>query len=532
MLRFVNLRLTLIGAALLVASAACSKDTGFNPLPVSATVSLQAGQYVVLTDTAAAGAVAFPPAGAAGAEYVVVGQLGTPIPDLTANARLGGQAAVQAGAPLTAVLRAPESRAARFHRALREREVLLAREAWRFWSPVRAVPPARTPPPALGTKRTFKVCAALDCESLKNVPATVLWVGQNAAIFVDDSVAATNFAPGDLDQLGAQFDTVLYPLDRAAFGTESDIDGNSAVLVLLTRQVNTLIGRPDCQDAFITGFFFGADIAPGVATQYNNGELFYGMAPDPAGLVSCPRTLAEVKALLPVTFVHEFQHMISFNEHVLVRPGLSETLWLNEALSHLAEELAGLHYDSLGDTTLAGRFHGGNLYNAFSYLSDPARHPLVTEAPPGSLESRGAAWLFARWVVDQHAPVTRQLVQTNQTGAANLEAVAGVPIGALLGRWALALWVNDLPAFTPPPALTYAYWRFRADFAPLAFPLVPASGTGGDAVITGTVASGSGHYLRITQPASGAGFELTFRPASGGVLPANRGGQLAIVRIR
>ncbi len=542
MLRIANLRLTLRLAALAAAVAACSKDTSIGPLPITATVSLQAGEYVVLTDTAAAGAVAFPAAGAAGAEYLVVGQLGTPIPDLTANARLGGQAAVQAGSPLTALLRAPANAAERFHVALREREAVLARAAWQFRSPVRAVPPVRTPPPALGTKRTFKVCADLDCGSLKNVAATVQWTGVHAAIFVDDSVASTNFGPGDLDQLGTQFDTVLYPLDRAAFGTESDIDGNAAVLVLLTRQVNALIGQPDCQTAFITGFFFGADIAPGVAPQYNNGELFYGMAPDPAGTVSCPRTIAEVKAILPITFAHEFQHMISFNEHVLLRPGLSETLWLNEALSHMAEELAGLHYDSLGQSAQAGRFHGGNLYNAYSWLQNPAREPLVTEEPPGSLESRGAFWLFVRWLVDRHVPLTRQLVQTSEVGAANVEAAAGVPFAQLLGRWALAQWVNDLPAFTPPPALTYDFWRFRSTFDslnngdpvnfPVGFPLAPANGTGGDAVISGTVASGSGHYLRITQPASGASFELTFRPVSGGVLPLNRGGQLAIVRIR
>jgi hypothetical protein len=40
--------------------------------------------------------------------------------------------------------------------------------------------------------------------------------------------------------------------------------------------------------------------------------------------------VVEVQAFVPITFIHEFQHMISFNQHVLVRGGDGEVLWLNE----------------------------------------------------------------------------------------------------------------------------------------------------------------------------------------------------------
>ena len=46
------------------------------------------------------------------------------------------------------------------------------------------------------------------------------------------------------------------------------------------------------------------------------------------------------------------------------------------------------------------------------------------------------------------------------------------------------------------------------------------------------VMSGSGVYAVLTQPGSAVAFELSFRTASGGALPANAAGQLAIVRIR
>ncbi len=526
-------------------AAACGDDDAITPLPITATVALAAGEHVLLRDTAVAGAVQFAAAGSAGAEYLVVGQLATGQADVMLDVRLGGQAALAAPRrSRLATAAQPATPRQRFHDLLRAREAAAALAApSRGRDGLRAAP-ARGVPPTVGTHRTFRVCGNLDCDALVNVPATAAWVGSRAALYTDDANPAGGLSAGDLASLGAVFDTVLYPLDTLAFGRESDIDTNGVIVVLLTKQVNALVPRPQCDLSFVTGYFFGADLAPGLAAQYNNGEVFYGMVPDPAGSVACARSLTEVNRILPVTFVHEFQHMISFNQHVLVRGGLAETLWLNEGLSHLAEELGGLHYDSLNDATQSFRYLIGNLYNAALYLGDPARYAMITEETPGTLEGRGAEWLFVRYLADRFGAgaTTRALVQTVHAGAANVEAVAGRSLADLLGEWALAAYVSDLPGFTPPPALTYSTWRFRATYASLhqqfpvdfrdAFPLIPASGTGADVAVTGPVASGSGHYLRITQPPGNAGFALTFRPASGGVVPADRGGQLAIVRTR
>src|SRR3970282_863088 len=113
------------------------------------------------------------------------------------------------------------------------------------------------------------------------------------------------------------FDATLYPIGVAAFGSESDIDTNSVVIILLTRKVNTLVGKPDCREAFVTGYFYGADRAPGYAEDHNYGEVFYGFVPDPGSATTCDFSLNLVRTLLPVTFSHEFQHMISFNQHYL-----------------------------------------------------------------------------------------------------------------------------------------------------------------------------------------------------------------------
>ncbi len=513
------------------------------PVRVSDTVLLAPGAYAVLAGADVAGALAFPAADAAGAEYLVVGQLATATPDLSSPFVLRGQTPQGAAGSSAQLARAEAPVALRFHHGLRRREAEMARSGAARAGPAPA--PGTPPiPPVVGARRTFKVCADLDCSSTRNVPATARFVGTHAAIFLDDSVPSGGFATSDLADLGTQFDRDLYQVAVDHFGAESDIDNNGVVIVLLSKQINALVARPQCNTSFITGFFFGADLAPQFAAQYNNGEIFYGMVPDPGGTASCAYSVSFVKRIIPVTFIHEFQHMINFNQKVLVRGGAGEILWLNEALSHLAEELGGLYYDSLGMDTTASRFLIGNFFNAFDYLRAPGGAPLVTDASPGSLESRGAGWLFVRWLVDQYGPATsRSLVQTPQSGALAAQAAAGgTPFATLVARWSLAVYLSDLPGFTAPPELRYTTWRFRSTFAALnqqdpnnftrPFPLVPDTGRGASTSVSGTVSSGSGGYALVLQASGGGAFDLFFRRSSTVLLPAQGAPQVAVVRIR
>ena len=257
-----------------------------------------------------------------------------------------------------------------------------------------------------------------------------------------------------------------------------------------------------------------------------------------------------MKRLIPVTFVHEFQHMISFNQHVLVRGGTGELLWLNEALSHFAEELGGRSFLP-GDNPSFTRFVIGNLFNAYQYLDSVGDHFLVPTEGIGSLPERGAAWLFMRYLADQHAAdtstaavsaFTRSLVQTTLTGAANVAARTGDPFDLTATRWALANWVSDLPGFTAPPELQYTSWRFRTTYAslnvqrptlfPKPFPLTPTTSAGNAVDLTGTLRAGSGVYHLVSQAPSAPGFTLLFGTGSGGPLPANVVPRLNIIRVR
>src|SRR5438034_9562328 len=94
----------------------------------------------------------------------------------------------------------------------------------------------------------------------------------------------------------------------------------------MTGVVNKLVSKATCLSrGFIAGFFFSADLEVTAPSSISNhGEVFYSIVADSAGTLSCSHSRTQVKRVLPGTFTHEFQHMISYVQHVLVRVGQSE----------------------------------------------------------------------------------------------------------------------------------------------------------------------------------------------------------------
>jgi hypothetical protein len=490
------------------------------------------------------------------AEFVLIPQLTTGIPGKTSSFRLAGDTIRPAAvAPAFAASLEDLPPAERFHLFLRMGD----QEHWRGLNPridaagmsaVRS-PVAPAGPPAMGSQRTFKVCSKLNCSAFDNVTATVRALKSNVAIYVDNTAPA-GLDSAQLDTLATTFETRLYPADTAAFGRESDIDTNSVVMVLMTPTVNKLVTTSACNSTgFVAGFFFGADIDPAFRndSRSNKGEVFYSVVADPLGTLSCPHSTTSVQRLVPVTFIHEFQHMISFNQHVLVRGGDAEVLWLNEGFSHYAEELGGRTYAP--GTPEFSRFVIGDLYNAYQYLDSTQQHFLEPTAGIGSLAERGAAWLFVRYLVDQYATdttvaswnvFTRQMLATTDVGATNIANRIGDTFTGVVNRWAMANWVSDLPGFPAPSVLMYDSWKFRTTYAslhaqdpsnfPKSFPLTPPTSAGRAVTLTGTLRAGSGIYLRAFQAPSAPGFTLLFSTAAGAPLDASLAPRLNVIRVR
>ena len=547
------------GAAVLAIAlwaAACGSDsTGpGGPTTTCASVSLSAGQSKVVDPASSTGCLLIPPTAGA-AEYLVVALSAsgtvkdggtTGAYNLTAGAP--GAAALIAPSPKLSAFRARQP-AAEFHQLLRQYEQGLARSpAARFRIGASA---AASGPPAFGSQRTFNVIANTSSPfTFTQVTATAKYVGSKVAIYTDDTSPSGGFSQADLDQTGSLFDTQMYAIDSAAFGTESDVDGNGVVVVLLSPAINRLSGNCNATSSIILGFFFGLDLLPTQANS-NGGEVFYSFVPDPAN-ASCTVSLDVARQYLEPTFIHEFQHMISFNQHVLVRSGDAEATWLNEGLSHFAEELGARKLPDAPGAAAGSRFSQfaiGDVTNAYDYLREPESHFLVEPLGSlGQLPDRGANWLFVRWLVDHFdtdplgSNLTRQLLLTSATGRANVEAVTGQPFETLVAQWQMANYLDNLSGFTDASGrLGYSSWNLRATYASLhsqdpfrfrlVYPLVPDT-AGASYSRTGTLRGGSGRHILIEQSPSAGAVQVKLTKDGTAALDAALDARFGVARIR
>jgi hypothetical protein len=402
-------------------------------------------------------------------------------------------------------------------------------------------------PVPLGAQRTFEVLASpTRVDTFVQVTATAVYSNVHVAVFLDDAAPTSGgYQQSDIDNVGSLFNDELYRIDTLAFGRESDVDGNGQVLVLLSDRVNKLGDCSGSASQAVAGFFFAADLRSKADFAHSNeGEIFYGWVPG-----SCGITLSLAVSFLPEVFVHEFQHMISFNQHVLVAGGSSEATWLNEGLSTFAEELAGR---SVPDARCVNndcltQFAASDVDNASKYFSDPEAYYLVV---PGDsvldLAEYGATWLFTRWLVDQFAAqqplgndLTKRLVQTNLVGYANVESVTGESFATLVSQWQMANFLDDLPGVvTGSPRLQYSSWDFRTAFGD-PYPLLPDTTVDGldDAGFpyerSGRLKAGSGAHVLIGQSAGAGVVDFQLTNSNGTGLPAAAAQpRIALFRLR
>ena len=540
--------------------AACSSEQAAAPAVAchaaqATQVTLAIGAYTSIDPAPDVGCATFPAnASIDSAEYLVVAQ--------STGGDPGGSAAFSLvhvtpspAAPATAPMIAPSpsgspSAAVAFDQLLRSvGRAHVARPRPLAAAPAVGSIAATITPPTIGSLRSFTVCDnRADCSlasDFKRVGARAVAVGAHVAIYVDTLAPANGLDSADIDTLKQVFDARLYPLAVDTFGAVSDIDSNGVVIALMSPVVNSLVTTAECDSAgFIAGFFFPPDLdtaAP--AFQSNRGEVFYSIVADPTGALSCAHSSASVKRIIPSTFVHEFQHMINFAQHVLFRAGqATEDGWLDEGLSKYAEELAARSFLPGDTTTFHQYLDKNNLYDAAQYLSKTGTSFLLIPFDNGTLADVGASWLFVRYLMDQSpGGLAGKLVQTTLFGEANVQAQTGQNFTTLVSRWALTNWVSDLPGFTPPPELTYTSWSFRAEFDslrikfpnnfPPGYPLGPTAGAGAQVNVTGKLNAGSGLYVRALQGPGAPAFTLSFT-GSNATLFTSVVPRLTVIRIR
>ncbi|MBU1137132.1 IPT/TIG domain-containing protein [Patescibacteria group bacterium] len=275
---------------------------------------------------------------------------------------------------------------------------------------------------SLGQQVKFFVDSSYDSANRSTLTATLRAMGNFVYFYVEDEYFENlngtykNGVRETLEDLAKEFDTVIYPKERATFGSEwsPGIDNDVKITVLVTKLVNTAGGYFNAYDEF-------------PRTQFSNSnqrEMIYLNA---VNIIN-----SKNKALL----AHEFQHLISFYQKT-VRYGLEEDVWLNEARSEYAPTLCG-YDDVYSQSYLADRV------NTFlDYPTDPLAEW------KNNLADYGAINLFIHYLVDHYGKnVLTQMTTSDKVGIESINYALGISgyskvFSDIFADWSVANYLND-----------------------------------------------------------------------------------------
>jgi hypothetical protein len=331
------------------------------------------------------------------------------------------------------------------------------------------------------------------CQNFIAVTVTVKALGERGIIVEDNANPTGGFTATDYQTLSNQFDSQIYATDVAYFGDPTDFDNNTRVVIVITKEVNKITN--------LLGQVFSADLLPtSQCPSSNEGEFFYGKAPDPTGAAGTAYTVADALTDAPLIIAHEFAHVIQLGRRITYPPATAiQSTWELEGQATFAEEVTGYTVTGLGP--------GQNLGFEIAF-NNPATQPIswfvdpfvdlavyygfqtqtvrVSGAPEQcswlatrsqgntgpcltGREPYGVPWSIFRYLSDQFGPqfaggekgIHRALIDNAFTGYATVTSVIGVPIDVLLTRWAATLYTDDRVGGIDPK-LTIKSWNLFA----------------------------------------------------------------------
>ena len=362
------------------------------------------------------------------------------------------------------------------HRFREQHELtsLLARRAHAGLSLLGAPPRSSEPerlPPSVGD--VLSINTATTCDAAPRPRAgRVVAVTQRAIAVVDEDAPAGGFTEEALTDFAGYFDDV-YPVLTGTFGDPSDVDANDRVLLFFTPATEEL-GVPGSGVGFVGGYFWGGDLFPAAGAEScpnsSEAEVLYLAVPGPGRPVESLFTR--------VTIAHEFQHLVNASRRIIVTDAEAlEAVWLNEALSYIAEEVvfydrSGLRPRSnIGESELRAA-DAVDVFNEFGYnnigrynvfLLGPHFHSLMGA---DGTETRGAAWSFLRYALDRapepddvipaptrrsHDPGSRELARRGLDGCGGMDG--------RLGREAWSRMTSWMPSIQGTPSRRGPYRR-------------------------------------------------------------------------
>lgn len=280
----------------------------------------------------------------------------------------------------------------------------------------------------------------------------------NKAVVVADVANPPGFSDAEYASLGATFDTLVFATNVTNFGAPTDIDGNGdRVVIFFTHAVNE-------EGQGILGYAYARDLLPksgelGSCPGSNVAEMLYIYVPDPSN------PIAEVKVNAVATIAHEFQHIINSARRLYINTNgaPAEERWLNEGLSHIAEELVFYRSSTLSPRQNIGsqvslaayqtayfNFQRQNFIRYFRFMRNPGTQgPIGINDDDDDVETRGAIWSFLRYAADQRSngnePAFWQSIENSSSiGLQNLYDHVGADTRLLMRDWAISNFIDDL----------------------------------------------------------------------------------------
>jgi hypothetical protein len=407
------------------------------------------------------------------------------------------------------------------------------------------------------------------CSTSIPIKTVVRAVGSKGIWLEDAEDPTGGYTADDFQSLSDEFDNDIYASDVAYFGEPTDFDGNGRVVIVTTKEVN--------KSKNVLGFVVSTDLAStSECAASNEGEFYYGRAPDPDGLYESPSPyeLDDARKDAQLLIAHEFTHVIQFGRR-LTYPGAQvfQSVWESEGQATLAQEVVG--NDINGRTTgqnygadVALNLDGASEVNWYLpgftdlaiYYGFQSKDQRSTAAPEqcswldlarngndgpciSGREVYGVPWLFLRWLSDQfgssvaggEAGVQKALIDNTRRGYESVENVTGVRIDTLLAQWAATLYTDDFwsPLPNPNPRLSYASWNLHDIYSRLTptARLTPRERTFQSFSDIVGVRGGSTAYFTISGSSAPA-TALKLRDATGQPIAPGGPMQLWIVRLQ
>jgi hypothetical protein len=274
----------------------------------------------------------------------------------------------------------------------------------------------------VGERVSFFVDSSYDAHKRRELTATLMVISNWAYFYVDNRYwnelngANREIFNDGLESLAHEFDLVIYPKERAVFGSEwtPGIDSDKRITILILPLLNSAGGYFNANDEY----------PQSVVPDSNQREMVYLSA-------------SYVKSPLAKSFLaHEFQHLITFYQKNKLN-NIEEDIWLNEARSEYAPTLLG-YDDVYSNSNLKKRVE--------SFLEEPSDS--LTEWQNKIIDYSPVS-LFLQYLVDHYGKdIITRMVLNNQAGIASInqalsELGYSKTFSDVFADWAVTNYLNN-----------------------------------------------------------------------------------------